>query len=268
MNGQPTDREWPALLSTDHNERALMSQTAAVAASSQPPLTQNALFRLLRPEALAFMAPHIEVRPIIGGEVIYEDNQPVTHTVFPLHGMISFLARMQDGRTIEKGNVGPEGFIGVASMLERDVMHGRCVAQIAGHAAWLPAPVFDEALEQFICVRRMLLRYGKARIEQLHELIVCTSLHSADHRVARWILDASDKARCDTFELKQEVLAELLGLRRATVSGACHDLLSRGIIRYSRGRIEIVDRARMEAAACECYAHIRRRFDYRPLASR
>ncbi len=245
-----------------------MNQSAASVTASATELRQNALLDLLRPEALAFLAPFIEVRPIVAGDPIYEDNQPVTHTVFPLSGVISFLARMQDGRTVEKGNVGPEGFIGVASMLERDVMHGRCVAQIAGQAAWLPASVFDEAIERFICVRRMLLRYGKARIEQLHELIVCTSLHTAERRVTRWILDASDKARSATFALKQEVLAELLGLRRATVSGACHDLMSKGIIRYSRGRIEIVDRPRMEAAACECYAHIRSRFAYRPLTAR
>ena len=229
-------------------------------------LVRNGLFNLLRPDALAFLAAHIDVRPLRAGEPIYEDNQPVTHAVFPLSGMISFLARMQDGRTVEKGNVGPEGFIGVATMLERDVMHGRCVAQIAGEAAWLPAAVFDEAIERFICVRRMLLRYGKARIEQLHELIVCTALHTAERRVTRWLLEAADKARCATFELKQEVLAELLGLRRATVSGACHDLMSKGLIRYSRGRMEIVDRPRMEAEACECYAHIRGRFSYRPFA--
>ncbi|MGU9978569.1 Crp/Fnr family transcriptional regulator [Phreatobacter sp. HK31-P] len=245
-----------------------MSQSAAVVTASAPELTQNALFRLLRPEALAFVAREIEVRPVEAGDCIYEDNESVTDAVFPLSGMISFMARMTDGRTIEKGNVGPEGFVGIATMMERDVMRGRCVVQIGGHAAWLPASVFDEAIERFICVRRMLLRYGKARIEQLHELVVCTSLHSADHRVARWILDASDKAGSPTFELKQEVLAELLGLRRATVSGACHHLLGEGIIRYSRGRLEIVDRARMEAAACECYAHIRSRFAYRPLPLR
>lgn len=245
-----------------------MSHTAAVVTASAPELRQNALFALLRPDALAFLASFIEVRPIVAGGSVYEDAESVTHTVFPLSGMISFMARMTDGRTIEKGNVGPEGFVGVTTMLELGVMHGRCVGQLAGEAAWLPAAAFDEAIERFICVRRMLLRYGKARIEQLHELIVCSSLHTAERRVARWLLDASDKARCPAFDLKQEVLAELLGLRRATVSGACHDLMAQGIIRYSRGRLEIIDRGRMEAAACECYAHIRSRFAYRPLAYR
>ena len=245
-----------------------MNHIAAIATTATPDLKQNALLALLRPDALAFLAPFTEVRPIVAGSSIYEDAEPVTHTVFPLCGLISFLGQTQDGRTIEKGNVGPEGFVGIASMLERDVFHGRSVVQIGGHAAWLPSQVFNEAIEQFVCVRRMLLRYGKARIEQLHELIVCSSLHKAEQRVARWLLDASDKARSSTFELKQEVLAELLGLRRATVSGACHDLMSQGIIRYSRGRLEIVDHARMEAEACECYAHIRSRFAYRPLESR
>lgn len=242
-----------------------MTQSPARASTSPASLTRNGLFHLLRPDALAFVAAHVEVRPLKAGDSIYEDDQPVTHAVFPLSGMISFLARMEDGRTVEKGNVGPEGFIGVTTMLERGVMHGRCVAQIAGEAAWLPAAIFDEAIERFVCVRRMLLRYGKARIEQLHELIVCTALHTAERRVTRWLLEASDKAGCAAFELKQEVLAELLGLRRATVSGACHDLMSKGLIRYSRGRIEIIDRPRMETEACECYAHIRGRFSYPPL---
>jgi len=230
-----------------------------------PSLTCNSLLRLLSPQALTFLAHHVDIRELRMGDLVYDDGQNVSHAIFPLTGMISDISNTQDGRTIEKGNVGPEGFLGVTSMLERDVVRGRCVVQIDGSAAWLPASIFEQAMDRFLCVRQMLLRYGKARIEQLHELIVCTALHTADRRVIRWLLDASDKAGRATFELKQEVLAELLGLRRATVSSACHDLFRRGMIHYSRGRIEIVDRPRMEAAACECYAHIRSRFAYRPL---
>ncbi|WP_439572055.1 Crp/Fnr family transcriptional regulator [Phreatobacter sp.] len=208
------------------------------------------------------------MRAVAAGDVIYDHDVPVTHTVFPLSGVLSFLALRTDGRTIEKGNVGPEGFVGVATMLERHTMHGRCIASIAGQTVWLPATIFDEAMERFTCMRLMLLRYSRARIEQLHELLVCYALHTADRRIVRWLLEAFDKAGNPSIELKQESLAELLGLRRATVSGVCHDLLAGGIIRYSRGHMELVNRPRMEAAACPCYAHIRSRFRYQPLCDR
>ncbi len=232
------------------------------------PLTRNSLLKLLRPEALRFVEEHAIVRPMAGGEAVYRDGDPVTHTVFPLAGLISFVARRSDGRTIEKGNVGPEGFVGVTTMLERGTMYGGCVATLAGQAAWLPAAVFDEALDRFECVRLMLARYGKARIEQLHELIVCNSLHSADQRAARWLLDAFDKVGGRPFELKQEDLAELLGLRRATVSAACRAMMANGGIRYSRGRMELTGRPALEAMACDCYGHIRDRFAYKPLLRR
>lgn len=236
-----------------------------VATDPAPQLMQNQLFGLLRPDALAYLEPHAVIRPITAGEVIYGASSPITHTVFPLSGVISFLGRRDDGRVIEKGNVGPEGFVGVAAMLDGGTMHGECTVTIGGHAAWLPTTVFDAAMDRFICVRLMLLRYGRARIEQLHELILCNGVHLAEQRVARWLLDASDKVHDTPFELKQERLAELLGLRRATVSGICHDLRNAGIIGYSRGHVEIIDRARLEARACACYAHIRQRFSYRPL---
>lgn len=242
-----------------------MRLTPQVATDLQPHLTQNRLFALLRPDALASLEPHAVIRPFSAGEVIYGAGSPVTHAVFPLSGVISFLGRRDDGRMIEKGNVGPEGFVGVAAMLDGGTMYGECTVTIAGHAAWLPLPVFDAAIERFICVRRMLLRYGKARIEQLHELILCNGVHLAEQRVARWLLDAFDKVHGAPFELKQELLAELLGLRRATVSGICNDLRSAGIVGYSRGHVEILDRARLEARACACYAHIRQRFSYPPL---
>lgn len=239
-----------------------------VATDRLPQLTQNRLFGLLRPEALAFLEPHAVIRPITAGEVIYGAGSPVTHAVFPLSGVISFLGRRDDGRVIEKGNVGPEGFLGLGAMLDGGTIKGECTVTIGGHAAWLPAPVFDAAMDKFVCVRRMLLRYGKARIEELHELILCNGAHRAEQRVARWLLDACDKVHGAPFELKQELLAELLGLRRATVSGICNDLRQAGIVGYSRGHIEILDKARLEAKACDCYAHVRARFNYLPLLRR
>lgn len=236
--------------------------------AAPPAVTQNALFRLLSPAALAFLEPHIEIRPLSAGDVLYEDGDVVTHLIFPLSGVISFMARMTNGRTIEKGTVGREGFVGIAMMLDRDRAHGPSVVQINGHAAWVPADLFDEAMEQFACVRMMLLKYGRARIEQLHELVACNSLHSAERRVVRWLLEAMDRIDGNVLELKQETLADLLALRRATVSAVCHDLLSQGIINYSRGRMEVLDRGRLEASACECYERVRQLFRYKPIHTR
>jgi CRP-like cAMP-binding protein len=231
-------------------------------------LTKNILLRLLRPQALDHLAQYAEIRPIRRGDVIYEDGAAISHAVFPLTGVISLMANMMNGRTIEKGSVGREGFIGVTVLLDGGISSGRAVVQVDGTAAWIPVPILNEAMDRFVCVRIMLLRFGKALIQTLQESVVCNSLHDAEQRVVRWLLQVLDRIDGARFDLKQEAVAEILGLRRATVSTICNRLLDQGILRYSRGHVEVVDRGRLEASACECYWHIRQFTNFRPPDSR
>lgn len=190
------------------------------------------------------------------GDVIFEDGAPVTHAVFPHEGVVSMIAEMENGRSVEKSSVGPEGFLGFTHIMGGGPSLGKSVVQIAGSAAWVSIGHFDIALERFQCVRETMLRYAKSHTVQLMESVACNSLHTAEQRVARWLLHAHDRVNGDTFYLTQETLARLLALRRATVNAICAGLMNVGAISYHRGTLSVTDRSRLHEQACGCYERI------------
>jgi CRP-like cAMP-binding protein len=195
---------------------------------------------------------------MVAGEVIYEEGAPFTHAVFPHTGLISLMTEMANGRRVEKTSVGHEGFLGFGLIMGGTGALGMCVAQVPGYASWLSIADLDEALEEFQCVGETMLRYAKSLITQLMETVACNSLHSAEQRSIRWLLRAHDCVVGDRFNLTQQVVAEVLGLRRATVNAICSELASEGLIEYSRGDVTIANRARLESKACECFHKIRK----------
>ncbi len=192
------------------------------------------------------------------GEVIYEEGAPFTHAVFPHSGLISLMADMFDGKSVEKTTIGHEGFLGFVLIMGGGGTLGKSVVQIPGYASWLDIRDLDEALGEFHCVREAMLRYAKSLITQLMETVACNSLHAAEQRILKWLLTAHDSVPADRFSLRQQVIAEALGLRRATVSAVCSQLQSDGLLEYSRGDVVILDRAGMEDRACECFHRIRK----------
>lgn len=217
---------------------------------------RNRVVRALRPAAQDFLAKRLTTRATVAGEVIYEDGAPFTHAVFPHHGVFSLMARMQNGKTVEKASIGVEGFLGFALILGGGNAISTSVVQVPGYASWLSIADLDEALAEFECVRETMLRYAKSLITQLMESVACNSLHSAEQRLGRWLLHAHDRIDGDRFMITQQALSEILGLRRATVSETCSQLQSVGILDYSRGVITIVDRLALERRACECYRRV------------
>lgn len=218
-------------------------------------VVRNRILLALRPAARDFIAARSLVRPMVAGEVIYEEG---AYAVFPHTGLISPMATMANGKSVEKTSVGHEGFLGFGLIMGGSGAFGRCVVQVPGYASWLSKVDLDEALEEFQCVRETMLRYAKSLITQLMETVACNSLHSAEQRSIRWLLTAHDSVVGDRFSLTQQVIAEVLGLRRATVSAVCSELLSEGLIEYTRGDITIVNRAGLESKACECFHKIRK----------
>ena len=218
---------------------------------------RNKVLTSIQPQAEEFFARHGEMRTMQYGEVIFEHDAPVTHMVFPHEGVVSIVAEMETGKTVEKASIGVEGFLGFAVLMGGGSAIGRAVVQVPGSATWISVADVDTALERFSCVREIMLRYAKSLIVQLMESVACNSLHTADQRVARWLLHAHDRMIGDTFELKQESLAQVLGLRRATVSAACSELLDIGAINYQRGRLTVTDRSALHHRACDCYDRIR-----------
>jgi len=219
---------------------------------------ENSVLSWLRPEARKFVQEHVEVRPLNTGDLVYENEAVVTHTIFPHDCIISVIAEMTDGRSVEKASIGREGFVGLPVILGGGRTFGRCVVQVPGSTSWLSVEDLDVALQRFECVRQVMLRYAKSLTLQLMESVACNSLHTAEQRVVRWLLHAHDRVDGDTFYVTQEAISNLLALRRATVNAVCSDLQQGGGISYHRGHLTITDRDVLRARVCECYDRVRR----------
>lgn len=218
---------------------------------------RNRVLTSLRPAAQEFIGRRLVTRPMAAGEVIYEDGSAFTHAVFPHEGRLSLMATMESGRSVEKTSIGPEGFLGFALVLGGGTAISRSVVRVPGYASWLSVADLDEAIAEFECVTQTMLRYAKALIVQLMESVACNSLHTADQRVARWLLHAFDSVEGDSIDVTQQAIAESLGFRRATVNQICATLMEGGLIAQSRGSITVRDRDALEGRACECYRRIR-----------
>ncbi len=223
---------------------------------SPPTQAFNKVLASLPPEVRSFLERRAEKKEMKAGDVIFEEGAVITHAVFPHEGVISLIANMENGRGVEKSLIGPEGFLGFAIAMGGKTVLGRSVVQVAGNASWVPVAEVEVALLRFECLREALLRFTKAHISQLMESLACTSLHSAEQRVSRWLLQAHDRVAGDTFHITQETVATLLALRRATVNAVCTDLMDTGAISYHRGALRVIDRNRLLDKACECYGRI------------
>lgn len=217
----------------------------------------NQILAALRPDAREFIVDRGEMRKMNTGDVIFPNGALLTHLVFPMEGVVSFITEIAGNKSVEKASVGPEGFLGFALIMESDKSLGTSVVQVPGRALWLATADFDEAMERFRCVRAAMLRYAKSLIQQLMESVACSSLHTAEQRVSRWLLQAHDRVAGDEFQVTQEAISQLLALRRATVNAACSELMNAGAITYNRGRLTVRDRKALHARCCPCYDRIR-----------
>lgn len=209
-----------------------------------------------RPEAQSFIAERLETRAIAAGDMLFDHGDPIHHAIFPQSGVISMLSHSEGGKSVEQVSIGNEGFLGFTYLMGGSSVPARAMVQVPGHASWLSITHLDEAMQRFQCVRAALLRYSKALIIQLMETIACNGLHSAEQRVASWLLLADRRMQGHTFVLTQDGLGRALGLRRATVSNICSDLQRAAAITYSRGHLSVTDRNRLRAHSCSCHDRI------------
>ncbi|WP_291009099.1 Crp/Fnr family transcriptional regulator [Hoeflea sp.] len=222
--------------------------------------TRNKVIQSVRPDAVRFLESRSIVRRLSQGQLVYAEAELFTHAIFPHEGVISLMAQMQDGRSVEKVSVGNEGFIGISFILGGGKAISASVVQVPGYASWISIEDLDQAIAEYPCVRDAMMEYAKSLTLQLMESVACNSLHRAEQRVSRWLLNAHDRVQSDTFQLTQEAISKVLGLRRATVSSICTALKDQGAITYSRGSLTITDRKLLESNACECYERIRLSF--------
>src|SRR5205823_12881817 len=174
---------------------------------------------------------------------------------------VSLVAVMQQGNAIELATIGYEGVVGSFAGLGPRRAYTRAVVQVAGAGLRIPAARFRKAAEESKAVCRIVVRYGEMLLIQVQQTAACNALHSVEARLSRWLLQARDRLQGNTIQLTHEFLSQMLGVRRTTVTVVANSLQLAGLIRYHRGQIEIVDRAGLEAKACQCYDAIRRQID-------
>ncbi|TAL53507.1 Crp/Fnr family transcriptional regulator [Pandoraea sp.] len=222
---------------------------------------QNHLLAVLPAEELESLAPHLELVAMPLGEVLYESGSQLHHVYFPTTSIVSLLYVMADGASAEIAVVGNEGIIGVALFMGGETMPNRAVVQSAGHAYRLPGQVLKQEFNRAIALQHLLLRYTQALLTQMAQTAVCNRHHSVDQQLCRWLLLSLDRLPSNELRMTQELIANMLGVRREGVTEAAGKLQSAGLIHYSRGCITITDRPGLEARACECYGVVKREFD-------
>ena len=229
-------------------------QQAPLRATRQP----NGLLRALSAADYELLVPHLRRVALTAGETISDSLARPRHVYFPETAVLSLIIVMDDAAAVEAASVGNEGVVGLSVFLGAGAMSTRCLAQIAGDAQRLPVSALARAVTSSPGLARLLGRYTQAFINGLAQSVACNRLHNIDQRCARWLLMTHDRVGGgDAFDLTQEFLSYMLGVRREGVSGASRALQHRGIIRYRRGHIAVLDRPALERAACECYGETR-----------
>jgi CRP-like cAMP-binding protein len=194
-------------------------------------------------------------------QILYEPDVPIDYVYFPIDGVHSMLAQVEEGIEIEVATVGNEGMTGLPIFLGTDTTPGRAFTQVPGQAYRLAAAEFKELIREPSRITAVLHRYTQALMVQISQGTGCNRIHTNDQRCARWLLQTQDRVGRDEFQLTQEFLAQMLGVRRATVSETAGRLQAEGMIQYSRGVIRITDRVRLEETSCACYGIVRREYD-------
>lgn len=203
------------------------------------------------------IAPHLTEKSFQRGAVLQENGGSIEHVLFVHSGLVSLLLTVPDGRSAEIAMIGREGAIGLAAGIGSQIAVGTAVAQTAGTAAMIAAPRLARLVEQSTAIKDMVCRYNDALSARTAHMVACNALHDVQARVARWLLQAHDRVGDSEIAVTQETLAELLCVRRTTVTLVCGVLQAAGSIHVRRGRVEILDAHALEKAACSCYGATR-----------
>lgn len=223
--------------------------------------TVNRLLAMLPKKEYERLLPGLKRIPLTFGEVLYEPGDTIKQVYFPNDSIVSLLSMTQERSTLEVGMVGNEGFAGLPIFMGVDVSQTRALVQGAGSAMSMTSAVARHEASQPGALHRLLHRYSHSRLTQVSQSVVCNRFHSVDARLARWLLMTSDRLGREEFRLTQDFMSNMLGVRREGVNKAAGALQTAKLIRYTRGVIEILDRRRLEAKSCECYAIIKAESD-------
>jgi CRP-like cAMP-binding protein len=222
---------------------------------------QNHLLAALPAADFERLSAHLELVPMPLGEALYESGGHLQHVYFPTTAIVSLLYVMEDGASAEIAIVGNEGILGVSLFMGGETTPSRAVVQSAGHGYRLRASLLQQEFNRAGPVLRLLLRYTQALITQMSQTAVCNRHHSVEQQLCRWLLLSLDRLSGNELVMTQELIANMLGVRREGVTAAAGNLQRAGLISYARGRITVLDRPRLEQEVCECYAVVKKEFD-------
>lgn len=220
----------------------------------------NLLLRTLPEEAYSRLAPHLSLVSLPPGTVLYQPFERIQTAYFPESSVVSLVHVLENGATCETGIVGFHGMLGFPILLGSGCTNQRVTVQIAGSMYKIPAHVLKYEFDRGGELQRVLLRYAEARLRQISQQVACNAYHSLLERLARWLLSVQDLTHSNELFLTQEVISQMLGVRRSGVTVTAKRLQNAGIIDYKRGRIVILDQEALEQISCECYCDLKAEF--------
>jgi CRP-like cAMP-binding protein len=221
----------------------------------------NHLLAKLTDEQFRPLLPMFEVIETKVGDVLLRQGQPIEYVYFPIYSTHSCMVYMENGSAVEVGTIGNESFTGIELLFDATLSAETLVCQIAGTNLRMSANDFQEVIGTARALTRILKCSGQAYLAQVSQSAACNRLHSTDMRFARWLLITHDRVQGDEFLITQEFLAAMLGVHRPNVSVVAGIFQQAGMIRYNRGHMKILDRAKLEESACECYAMVSSQFE-------
>jgi CRP-like cAMP-binding protein len=219
---------------------------------------QNHLLAALPAAEFERLSPHLELVPMLLGEILYEPGGRMQHAFFPTTSIVSLHYVMATGASAETAGVGNEGMVGMALFMGGDSTPSSAVVQTAGHGYRLAGRLLKEEFNRAGLLQRLLLRYTQALIAQMIQTAACNRHHSVEQQLSRWLLLTLDRVPTRELVMTQELVASMLGVRREGITEAAGKLQQAGVIRYRRGHISVIERAGLESRACECYGVVKK----------
>ena len=232
-----------------------------LAASGTHTPTQNDLLAALPAADYQRLLPDLELVPLPLGMIVYESGGKLDYVYFPTDCIVSLLYVLRDGASAEIAVVGHDGLVGIALFMGGESTPSRAVVQSAGSAYRLASKILKAEFEHNAPLQHLLLRYTQALITQMAQTAVCNRHHSVEQQLCRWLLLSLDRLPWNELSMTQELIANMLGVRREGVTEAAGRLQAHGLIHYSRGHIKVLDRPKLEERVCECYAVVKRESD-------
>ena len=214
---------------------------------------QNHLLQVLPEDVRSRVFPQLELVPLPLGYVLYESGACLDHVYFPTNSIVSLLYVMKDGASAEIAVVGNEGVVGVALFMGGETTPNRAVVQSAGSAYRLKSQVLKYEFGQSGALQHLFLRYTQSLLTQMAQTAACNRHHTVEQQLCRWLLMSLDRLHSNNLTMTQELISNMLGVRREGVTESAGKLQAQGIIQYTRGRITVVDRPKLERICCECY---------------